>query len=539
MQVKVTVNERGALRNGRYAFTNKYTLVTELLQNSRRAGATQVHVQYDEATKVLIVEDDGDGIADFQKLLTLNESGWDESMQQQEHPFGLGFSKVLYAAERCNVQSRGMTMDFITSEALEQREINVIDDPKVDPYRTRITLYGVELPDLKARIAKLVRGFSIPVVYNGVILDRPHSLEAKPFVDTPIGQVHLSGVEAGEVVRCRAVYLQGFCVYESSLCSDDHAHVVHLDAGRFMARLPDRTMLIDEREQLDLVEAQLRALLKQVLVEQRAALSGEAFCNRYWRLAHSWQLAELFDTVPWLPKALCHQIVDYPEQGDWFEPSYLEEWVKPVSRADIERGEVLLATLDCPDETNMASWMLARHRGYMRVQASMLSDQHWVHAHVRHLNEEPVEVTVLGETHQVLFEGQWITVALRLCEKYRLRVGHEGGGAIDSVEISDEALFDGETILMPQGEGEGNVILQVSAYVNEDEHRLDSHIDSDRAALAVLVRRLRFTSPQEALASLLGDLGLNRYPLLRGLSFRVSIDEGGLPKSVELADSLS
>ena len=39
MKVQVRVNERGALRNGRFAFTNKLTLVSELLQNARRAGA--------------------------------------------------------------------------------------------------------------------------------------------------------------------------------------------------------------------------------------------------------------------------------------------------------------------------------------------------------------------------------------------------------------------------------------------------------------------------------------------------------------------
>ena len=36
MKVQVRVNERGALRNGRFAFTNKLTLVSELLENARR-----------------------------------------------------------------------------------------------------------------------------------------------------------------------------------------------------------------------------------------------------------------------------------------------------------------------------------------------------------------------------------------------------------------------------------------------------------------------------------------------------------------------
>ena len=98
MKVHVRVNERGALHNGRFAFTNKLTLVSELLQNARRAGATQVTIDHDATARRLTVIDDGCGIEDFQRLLTFNESGWDEDTIRTEHAFGLGFSKCLYAA---------------------------------------------------------------------------------------------------------------------------------------------------------------------------------------------------------------------------------------------------------------------------------------------------------------------------------------------------------------------------------------------------------------------------------------------------------
>ncbi len=75
MQVQVRINEEGALRNQRYAFTYKFTLVSELMQNARRAGAQRIEISYDEVRKILRVVDDGCGIEDFQKLLTFNESG--------------------------------------------------------------------------------------------------------------------------------------------------------------------------------------------------------------------------------------------------------------------------------------------------------------------------------------------------------------------------------------------------------------------------------------------------------------------------------
>ena len=98
MKVQVRVNERGAVRNGRFAFTNKLTLVSELLQNARRAGATHVTIEHDATAKRLTVVDDGCGIDDFQQLLTFNQSGWDDDTIRSEHAFGLGFSKCRFSS---------------------------------------------------------------------------------------------------------------------------------------------------------------------------------------------------------------------------------------------------------------------------------------------------------------------------------------------------------------------------------------------------------------------------------------------------------
>jgi hypothetical protein len=90
MKVHVQVNEQGALRNGRYAFGNRYTVLSELLQNARGAGASAVHVEYLEVIQPLRVIDDGCGTDNFQNLLSLHESGWDEQLANSEGAFGMG-----------------------------------------------------------------------------------------------------------------------------------------------------------------------------------------------------------------------------------------------------------------------------------------------------------------------------------------------------------------------------------------------------------------------------------------------------------------
>ena len=105
MKIPVRINEEGALRNQRHAFSNRFTLVSELLQNARRAGARLIRIDHDPQEQILTVQDDGHGLDDFQKLLSFHESGWDADTCTQERPFGVGFSKCLYAASRCVVAS--------------------------------------------------------------------------------------------------------------------------------------------------------------------------------------------------------------------------------------------------------------------------------------------------------------------------------------------------------------------------------------------------------------------------------------------------
>mmetsp|Transcript_22145 Transcript_22145/g.87257 ORF Transcript_22145/g.87257 Transcript_22145/m.87257 type:complete len:134 (+) Transcript_22145:1580-1981(+) len=63
MQIQVRINEEGSLRNQRFAFTDRFTLVSELLQNARRAGARSITVDHDAVTRTLTVRDNGRGIA--------------------------------------------------------------------------------------------------------------------------------------------------------------------------------------------------------------------------------------------------------------------------------------------------------------------------------------------------------------------------------------------------------------------------------------------------------------------------------------------
>ena len=79
---------------------------TEILQNSRRAGATRVRVAVSGsgANLSVTVTDDGAGIADPGILLSFGENGWSEDLVAAEDAAGMGMLSL--ARRGCTVSSR-------------------------------------------------------------------------------------------------------------------------------------------------------------------------------------------------------------------------------------------------------------------------------------------------------------------------------------------------------------------------------------------------------------------------------------------------
>ncbi len=79
------------------AFTGDINeILGELFQNSQRAGARNVRITTDD--RGFIYQDDGRGLrdeADFEALIKLGESGWDERVEEEQQPMGLGIHCLL------------------------------------------------------------------------------------------------------------------------------------------------------------------------------------------------------------------------------------------------------------------------------------------------------------------------------------------------------------------------------------------------------------------------------------------------------------
>lgn len=530
MQIQVRVNEEGALRNQRYAFSDRYTLVTELLQNARRAGADRIEVDYDPATQRLRVIDNGKGIQDFQKLLVFNESGWDDATRRHEHPFGIGFSKCLYSASRCIIRSGDRFVDFLSAEALAQQLIDVHQDTHRPTQGTSVELHDVSLPDLSERIGKLCAGFPTEVIYSGKPLERPYAPDRLESIRSAIGGVHLTGTLSGNHTSETLVFLQGFRVYAPHYYSPSHVNVVHLDPERFMARLPDRDKLINENDQLKLIDAEIRQLWRHVLETAKQQLPPRQFVDRYYGAMRTFDHIDLLNNLDVLPRGICSAIRDYPVMSSDATDSFLDSSIVPPDRESLDNGSIVVVELDGVDEENTGHWMFARAKGFLVSDAYPLHEKHWLHDKIRTLSEEMIGLEPLGSQLHAHFIGIWVSADLVLCDAIRLRIGG------DTVDIDQDAVFHGGTIFVPAKETSGYVVRQVSNYVDENDQFRQYELDTDTDDLADLIRRLRSVDPQDTMRSLLNPLKLEKYPVLHGKAFRVRVNGQATAHSVELIE---
>lgn len=98
--------------------------IIEILQNARRAGATEVKITNKDGC--VMVQDNGTGIEDFSKLLDLGNSDWDQAMEKAEDPAGVGV--FCLAPRKVTICSNGkkvvITKDGWTGKPVELITVN-------------------------------------------------------------------------------------------------------------------------------------------------------------------------------------------------------------------------------------------------------------------------------------------------------------------------------------------------------------------------------------------------------------------------------
>lgn len=150
------------------------TILQELFQNARRAGAASIaveHLRGPAGGGSLTIRDDGQGVADFQALLTFGGSNWAEQLDIAENAAGMGFFSV--ASRGALVRSRGRRVSLDAAVFRGGAEACVLSDPTA-PEGTEITvpLAPAEGERVAHAVAEAARYLPLRVTLDGKPVER-------------------------------------------------------------------------------------------------------------------------------------------------------------------------------------------------------------------------------------------------------------------------------------------------------------------------------------------------------------------------------
>jgi hypothetical protein len=531
-KVAMKINQAKLVKSLKFSFTNKTTVLAELMQNARRAGATQVVFEYYPETKILKVIDDGCGIDSIETLLTVAESGWDADVVAQEHPFGIGFLSALFACRHMTVVSKSGRISVDTDAVLSFKPVDI---QPVEDWNgiTSILMVGVDIESsvIEKKLKELATAFPIPVLFNGTDLPRPHAIDSGlDFVCSEIGSAALTGFDSPSTYNeSMVMYLQGLPIYKShhSSYGNKGNHVIHLDSSRFFGRLPDRDELVDKTDVIALVKDALKSEIEKRLIEMKSTLSPEAFVA-YYDIINDWNLLHLLNDVPVIPCQVLRELTTYPNCNDECFGDFESIPEKPVLREEILSGrQVVSLDEDMQDEGSALSMYVFKNEFYVYSNYSKkLDEDHWLHAHIRNLNFEKVSIELINESHAAYFSGQWACLDAVFCDAYRIHVGN------DFVEIDDDSMFDGEKAIVPKKDGSGSVVTQSNSFRDEYDFQRSAY-EADEFDFSQFVVANTSSDPADALKRLLPSFG--GCPPLYEKSFVVTLDEKGKVASITTA----
>jgi hypothetical protein len=156
-QTPIHVSSNFFAKAARY-FSNFGSAVTEILQNAYRASlpieTTGVRPRVDvcvdtdpTGVTTLTVRDYGKGITDIGAALSIAVSGWDDSVEREQDPAGMGLCAALAFSERAVIVSKFGTIEihgkaFFNDPEYRDDLLNHID-PHWDCEGVEITLHGI------------------------------------------------------------------------------------------------------------------------------------------------------------------------------------------------------------------------------------------------------------------------------------------------------------------------------------------------------------------------------------------------------------
>jgi hypothetical protein len=241
--------------------------VIEILQNARRAGATEVRIINKDG--FVTIEDNGSGIEDFQKLLDLGGSGWDEKLEAGEDPAGVGLFSLAPREVTITSKDRQIVID---KDGWTGKPVEVTKIPK------EINGTVVKFRDEKPWDMELVENHAvfagIKVIVDGKYCHQmPFCSSQAAFYDNPGCKIEV----AEDISKYHSHWASNW--YHGRLLVNFHGQVVQIDHWPGKSR-HGLTILVDIAADTDIrlmLPARTRLIENQAFEQLKAAIELEYY----------------------------------------------------------------------------------------------------------------------------------------------------------------------------------------------------------------------------------------------------------------------
>lgn len=538
--VQVTSDTGTLLRALSKTFTNSTTVLSELLQNGRRAGATRIDIQVTD--EVIVVQDNGCGIEDFSVLLAVAKSGWEEAVKRDDAPYGIGFISALFSCTELGVMSKGMHLFASTDDLIDLKPVAV--NASMDLGVTEIRLHGYSgkigsSREVMLAIRRMVKGFPVPVFLNDEELDRPHAIGNTTLIETPIG------LASPDVLLAKGgytFYLQGLPIHGpgtglATMWSEPKGgRPIHLNSPQFEGRLPDRSCLLDVDRQHKAITQTLKEVAVAHVTELSQQLPPAEFIHRYAALACNLGMADVLNAIDLIPASWVKCFNDVPtltpngdDQG-FFGP------VEGSQFGVLTRSQLVASgVVDLDDFDDYGDDALAAHAIFAKGVwvAHSLPAWHWASELVQNVSSDDFTFTAGKEIGRQKHDiwGERVTVVLVEAIEVNTDLTF-GERDRDSVSIPLYYDVSNLTLYVTPDASEWDAVRNVTNFCCDDEY--DSEAEDDAAAnLGVLIDALQNTDAAELFLAVLRRYLPNEKPdVLSGKSFVVTLDDSGGVKTV-------
>ena len=569
MQTQLSVDTSQLVNTFRHAFTKRSNVLGELMQNSRRAKATKIAFTRDGQN--LTIEDDGCGIDNFSELLTVASSGWDLETMNKESPFGLGFLAAIYSCEHIRIESNLKSIECDTKDLLALNVVEIGESSR--SVGTKITLVSIDYPmeTFDEDISTLVQGFPIPVFLNGEELFRPYSIDGSlDFESTEIGDIHIKGIhdDTFRIHSNTRVYLQGLPIHYNGDSRNHHRHlklfsinlgfnsfntkdtnIIHLDSTQYVARVPDRDVLIDP----DGLETQLKqvvlASLKACLLKEKDYYTDDLFVERRWstvfKVSGASDLKSLFNDVDAIPECYFSAVKDYPvilredESNDFLHTIEDIKSTDSFSEEELFKSNQIVLVLDELSEGSpelAMAYMFAKCCDKVMVMTSDdahdIDNEHWFFSHFESGDEaeDIFDYEVVGSVKNAHFDtGVYVNkVHVEFCD--HIVITHKPTNT--SVKCFEAMVLpndeDGNiyTVAHPLNDLSTQILSQLYRWSDEG-HWLDNEKEYDEDLYHLFLQSETDEDAAFLIKTLLEKSYVRLYPLLLNTNFQLSINDEG------------